>query len=232
LAGIWGVKANRAMAAEGELDRSGLVAHWTFDEGMGSVAKDVTGNGHDAALKNTDWIPSPRGHALRFDSKEDVADYAHVDTMNLSGDMTLAVWVKTDSSIAPKTTRLIFGDAGSGIERNLNLRLCGYGSLRFEWADGKTTASLLGPISLMNGTWKHVVVVASSEGRLATMYVDGREVSRMAMPLPISKAPVKKRSTGWFYNGYFQGELDDIRLYARALPKTEVEQLFAAQADQ
>ena len=209
----------------------GLVAHWTFDEGTGSVAKDVTGNGHDAALKNIEWVPSPRGHALRFDSKEDLADYAQVDTMNLSGDMTLAVWVKTDSSVDPKTTRLIFGDGGYGIERNLNLRLCGYGSLRFEWADGKTTASLLAPISHMNGTWKHVVVVANSEDRLAMMYVDGREVARMAMPLPISKAPVKKRSTGWFYNGYFQGELDDIRLYARALSQAEVEQLFVAQAD-
>lgn len=121
----------------------GLVAHWTFDEGTGNVARDVTGNGHDAALKNIDWVSSPRGHALRFDSKEDLADYAQIDTMNLSGDMTLAVWVKTDSSVDPKTTRLIFGDAGLGVERNLNLRLCGYGSLRFEWADGKTCASLL-----------------------------------------------------------------------------------------
>ena len=209
----------------------GLVAHWTFDEGTGNVAKDVTGNGHDAALKNTDWVPSPRGHALRFDSKEDLAEYAQIDTMNLSGDMTLAVWVKTDSSVDPKTHRLIFGDAGLGVERNLNLRLCGYGHLRFEWADGKTTASLLAPATIINGTWKHVVVVANSGDRLATMHVDGREVARMDMPLPISKAPVKRRLTGWFYNGYFQGELDDVRLYARALSQAEVEQLFDAEAD-
>lgn len=68
--------ATAALAAE-----TGLVAHWAFDEGSGEVARDLTGHGHDAALKNTEWVPSPRGHALRFDSKEDLARYGQVDSM-------------------------------------------------------------------------------------------------------------------------------------------------------
>lgn len=210
---------------------AGLVAHWTFDEGSGAVAKDNTGHGHDAVLKNTDWVPSPRGSALRFDSKADLAQYSQTDSMNLSGDATLAVWVRTDAAVDAGTNRLIFGDGGLGVERNLNLRLDGYGGLRFEWADGKANASLIAPGMLLNGTWKHVVVVANSQEKVATMFVDATEVARMSMPLPISKAPVKERLTGWFYNGFFQGDLDDVRLYARALTAAEVEGLFAAQAD-
>jgi len=221
----------RRQAACGEPDNRDLIAYWTFDEGSGAVAKDVTGHGHDAALKNVDWAASPRGHALRFDSKEDLAQYGQVDSMNVTGDVTLAVWVKTDSSVEPGTNRLIFGDGGAGIERNLNLRMDGYGYLRFEWADGKTSASLLAPSTLMNGTWKHVVVVANSQGELATMYVDGVEVARMDMPLPVSRAPVRERLTGWFYNGCFQGELDDVRLYGRALSAAEVEQLFESEVE-
>ena len=38
--------AEQAAASAAE---AGLVAHWTFDEGRGDVARDVTGNGHDAA---------------------------------------------------------------------------------------------------------------------------------------------------------------------------------------
>ncbi|NSW56193.1 MAG: LamG domain-containing protein [Armatimonadetes bacterium] len=210
---------------------SGLIAHWNFDQGSGEVARDVTGNGHDAALKNVEWVPSPRGYALRFDSRDDLARYGQVETMNLSGDMTLAVWVKTDSSVEPKTNRILFGDGGAGVERNMNLRMDGYGYLRFEWADGTNNASLLAPSSLLNGSWKHVVVSADSGARLATMYVDGKQVAQMQMPLPISKAPVRERLTGWFYNGYFQGELDDIRLYSRALPATEITALYQSQAD-
>ncbi len=209
----------------------GLVAHWDFDQGSGEFAPDVTGNGHDAALKNVEWVPSPRGYALRFDSGDDLVTYAQVETMNLSGDMTLAVWVKTDSSVEPKTNRILFGDTGLGVERNMNLRMDGYGYLRFEWADGTNNASLLAPNSLLNGSWKHVVVSADSGAKLATMYVDGRRVAQMEMPLPISKAPVRERLTGWFYNGYFDGELDDIRLYSRALSAAEITALYQSQAD-
>lgn len=209
----------------------GLVAHWTFDEGSGDVARDVTGNGHDAVLKAVEWVPSPRGHALRFDSRGDLARYAGVETMILSGDMTLAVWVRTDAAAGAGTNRLIFGDTGLGVERNLNLRLDGYGNLRFEWADGKVNASLLAPASLLNGTWKHVVVSADSGAGVAVLYVDGAEAARTEMPLPISPAPVRERLTGWFYNGFFQGDLDDIRLYRRALSAAEAGALFAAQAD-
>lgn len=210
---------------------TGLVAHWTFDEGRGDVARDVTGNGHDAALKNVDWVASPRGSALRFDSKDDLAQYGQVDSMNLSGDATLVVWVKTDSSVEPKTNRILFGDGGLGVERNMNLRMDGYGYLRFEWADGRGNASLLAQSSLLNGSWKQVAVVADCKQMHATMYVDAEPVADMQMPLPISKAPVKERLTGWFYNGYFQGELDDIRLYSRALSESDIQGLYASEAD-
>lgn len=209
----------------------GLIAHWNFDEGRGGIARDVSGHGHDATLKNVEWAPSPRGHALRFDSKEDAARYGGLDSMNLSGDATLAVWVKTDSAAAPHKHRLIFGDSGAGVQRNLHLSLDSYNRLSFEWADGRSNDSLLAPASLLNGLWKHVAVVADSRAMQVAMHVDGVEVARKAMSLPISRAPTTERLTGWFYNGFFQGELDDIRLYNRALPAEEVQRLFASQAD-
>lgn len=222
---------SRAVVAGTETFDEGLVAHWTFDEGAGNVAKDVTAHGHDAALKHVAWVPSPRGYALRFDRKESVARYGHVDSMNLSGDVTLAVWVKTDATVEPDTTRLIFGDTGAGVDRNLNLRLDGRGGLRFEWADGKQVASLIAPATHMNGSWKHVAVVADSRAKRVTMYVDGAAVTQMTEAMPMRRAPVKERLTGWFYNGYFLGDLDDVRLYARALSAQEIQQLFTAQAD-
>ncbi len=210
---------------------SDLVAHWTFDEGGGDVAKDVTGNGHDAKLKNTGWVVSPRGHALRFTGKDSLADYGGIETLNRSGDLTLAVWVKMDSGVAPATHRLIFGDAGLAVMRNANLAVNSRQLLNFEWGDGKSSASLDAPGALMNGAWKHVVVVANSKEREITMVVDGEVVAKMEMPMPITKTAAKQRLTGWFYNGFFQGDLDDIRLYSRALALNEVQELFRSQAD-
>jgi hypothetical protein len=209
----------------------GLIAHWAFDEGTGNVAKDLSEHGHDAVLKNVEWVPSPRGHALRFGSKESVARYGGLDSMNLSGDVTLAIWVKTDATVEPGKTHLIFGDNGLAVERNLSLYLDGRGGLHFGWADGRNTDGLDAPAARLNGMWKHVAVVADSRARQATMYMDGVAVAHKPMALPISKAPVKERLTGWFYNGFFQGELDDIRLYNRALTAEEIQRLFASQAD-
>jgi len=209
---------------------AGLVAHWTFDEGQGNVARDVSGQGHDAALTHVTWVRSPRGFAARFGSKESRAVYGKPQTMNLSGDTTLALWVRTDASVAPATTRLLFGDTGGTIQRNLNLRL-DTGGLRFEWGNGVRADWITAPGALLNGTWKHVVVVADAGQQLVTLYVDGVAVVRSTSDLPISSVPVRQRLTGWFYNGFFQGDLDDIRLYRRALSSGEVQRLFAAQAD-
>jgi hypothetical protein len=209
---------------------AGLVAHWTFDEGQGAVARDVTGHGHDAALTQVAWVRSPRGFAARFDSKQSRAVYGKPQTMNLSGDTTLALWVRTDASVAPATTRLLFGDTGGTIQRNLNLRL-DTGGLRFEWATGVRADWITAPGALLNNTWKHVVVVADAAQQLVVLYIDGVVVVRSKSDLPISSVPVQERLTGWFFNGFFQGDLDDIRLYRRALSSAEVERLFAAQAD-
>ena len=39
-----------SLAALHAAEETALVAHWTFDEGQGHIAKDVTGHGHDATL--------------------------------------------------------------------------------------------------------------------------------------------------------------------------------------
>ena len=42
----------------------GLVSYWNFEEGGGSVARDVSGNGYDMNLFNVEWSPGQRGRAL------------------------------------------------------------------------------------------------------------------------------------------------------------------------
>lgn len=207
-----------------------LVAHWSFDEGGGDVARDLTGNGHRATLNGPQWVRSPRGHALRFDGVDDIVTYADVDSMNLEGDLTLMVWVKTRASEASDTNRLIFGDSGAGVERNLNLRISSYDVIMFEWADGTRNAILRADADLLDGSWKHLAVVADSGARQITMFVDGEPVAGMRMPLPISRAPTPGRMSGQWAGGCFKGDLDDIRLYDRALSAAEVRAAFESEA--
>ena len=218
------------LAAATEAAEPGLVAHWSFDEGEGTVAKDLSGGGRDAAISGPVYVRSPRGHALRFDGEDDSVTYAKHPDMLIEGDLTLLVWVRTDSSVKAKTNRLIFGDSGAGVNRNLNLRLGPYGHLRFEWGDDTSNANLLGDAKLLNGTWKHVAVVCDSGAMQAGMYVDGHRAVRMSMPLPISRATYGERVSGRFFDGCFRGEIDDIKVYSRALTEEEIVDAYRSQA--
>lgn len=218
------------LGAAAGADEEGLVAHWSFDEGAGEVVHDLTGNGHDGSIKGAEWVRSPRGWALRFDGADDIVTYAKVDSMNLAGDITLAVWVKTDAGAAPNTNRVIIGDSGSGVQRNFNLRISSYNTIMFEWADGTRNAYLQADDGYLDGAWRHLAVVADSRAMRATMYVDGVPVASTHMPLPISPAPTPGRFSGYWSYGCLEGELDDIRLYHRALSAAEVRALFAGEA--
>ena len=51
-------------AQEVHAQEDGLVGHWRFDEGKGSVIHDVSGNGHDGLLKDAEWIID--GHCFQI----------------------------------------------------------------------------------------------------------------------------------------------------------------------
>ena len=37
-------------------NEQGLVGYWSFDEGLGNVANDGTGNGNNASINTATWI--------------------------------------------------------------------------------------------------------------------------------------------------------------------------------
>ena len=58
-------------AAQADLD-SGLVAHWTFDEGQGDVANDSAGDNEGSLHGNPRRVPGKIGeYALEFDANDD-----------------------------------------------------------------------------------------------------------------------------------------------------------------
>ena len=81
LLGVSGVGTARAQV-------SGLVAHWTLDEGSGATAGDVSGNGNAGALVGPTWTAGQMGGALRFDGDYvDVPDAASLDVRFMRTDL-------------------------------------------------------------------------------------------------------------------------------------------------
>ena len=75
--------------------QDGLVAHFSCDEGEGSVLQDRSGNGHDGTIVGgATWAAGAWGTALRLDGEDDYVDCGTAVAPALADTGTLALWFK------------------------------------------------------------------------------------------------------------------------------------------
>jgi len=209
--GLTGVR----LPAGDEAPRDRLVAHWNFDDGSGTTLRDVSGQGHDGSIHGATFVRSPWGAALRFDGVDDYVDCGRADSLNLSGDLTIEVRLRPTA--VHGRNQLVFGDAASlTINRNYNLRI-DRSQLRFEHGDGVNGISILADEVWRLNVWQHVAIVC--EPPRYYVYRDGTLVVTGRMEQPITPTHGASRHIGGWFAGYFQGEIDDLRLYNSALPE-------------
>lgn len=89
--------AGTLLSARGDI-LSGMVGHWTFDEGTGQTAHDTSGTGNDAALLgNASWTPEGKfGGGISLSGT--TLDYLQVSTPVSvpigNSPRTIALWAK------------------------------------------------------------------------------------------------------------------------------------------
>ncbi|MER7172963.1 LamG-like jellyroll fold domain-containing protein [Streptomyces mesophilus] len=76
-----------------------LVAWWKFDEGVGDIAKDSSGNGHTLRLiGNPAWTRAETGGAIALNGAD---QYLQTDSVPLRTDdsLSIAAWLRLDSAV-------------------------------------------------------------------------------------------------------------------------------------
>jgi len=201
---------------------TGLVGLWSFNgpDISGALALDRSGQGNNGTISGAAPAIGKVGQALEFDGTSGYVDLAHMIQLE-SGDMTFSVWAKPtsvsgsvwlvqqwDSSQGPA----FFTEAG--------------GVLTFEigpYTNKLSTASGI----LLSGQWQHLVAVA--QGTTLTIYVNGSQVAQG------NKTRVENLSAGHFTIAgptgdggvnSFPGQLDEVRVYNRALSAEEIKRLY------
>ena len=123
---------------------SGPIAHWTFDEGVGSLAGASAGNGNDGQLSGGPaWMPGVIDGALLFDGIDDVVmidDSGPNSSLDIdTNQLTIALWINpavnnTDND-KPVSKDNVYefqiGNAGPG---RWHLRLNNASGSLTEWA--------------------------------------------------------------------------------------------------
>ncbi len=205
----------------------GLVAHWKLDEGTGATAQDSSGNGHDGTLLNGPvWTEGRINYALDFDGSNDKVTIPHHDDLDPES-ITVAAWVyleqsKTWSAVLTKDEQVSYWLGVGGTTPLFLLSPDGSSGshIRF-WADSGITLN----------NWHHIA--ATYDGIYVQLYIDG---SSRGSPQGYnggiyqgtSQVLIGDSITWQTSSNTFNGIIDDVRIYKRALSQEEILDIYHA----
>jgi hypothetical protein len=197
-----------------------LVGWWKLDyEGVGT-ALDSSGGRHNGILHgNPSWVPGHIGDALRFDGIDDYVDTYFYDNLPV---WTVSAWVI--SPWAPQQ-----GGVGGPVHREANFQFNWnhddsnfMGTVAFR-IDNNWYPASFGP--LFGNQWYHLA--ATFDGFALKAYVDGELITTNTEAQGVPSYEPESLKIGRHAAGpyYFQGAVDDVRVYNRALTPEEIENL-------
>jgi hypothetical protein len=209
-----------------------LIAHWKLDETSGEIAFDSASQNDGVTYGQPLWQPAGGriGGALQFDGVNDYAELPIGPVIGTLTDSTFATWVNWSGG---RDGQRIFDFGGGPI--NMFLTPCAGGIGRMCFAITKAGArsqdQATAPQALAAG-WHHVAVTIDAADQTYLLYLDGQVVATKteAQYTPSSLGETTQNWLGRSRSSadpYFQGALDDFRIYGCVLSAAEVAQLTA-----
>jgi hypothetical protein len=216
---------------EALVNADGLVAWWRFDEGAGSAASDCSGNGNDGAIYGASWVDGKIGKALSFDGNDDYVEAPDSDSLDVTN-LTIVAWIAPRSYPPSRYHAGIVGkggfDMGSGYETLLYCELheSGGTSVEAKWFELDTNRDQMhcGPVA--RDVWTHVA--ATHDGTSGTLFLNGTLSAQqpLAAIIPNSSSLfIGVRTPGDNFRAHFDGLIDEVRVYNRALSTGEIREL-------
>jgi len=200
---------------------AGLIGHWTFDEGAGTTAADSSLNANTATTTSGTWIPGKAGQA--FDHPRfTLADSSELYTEVGAAPFTISLWAKAGSA----SSGCLAGFEGYGSGGDIySLKIV---SDKITLPPTTTTT----PDTLMNysgsgSNWVHIVGVNDPDANKSYIYIDGvEETSGSVASIPTRTTVEFTMGIYWTANYPYNGALDDVQVYDKALSAADVLYLF------
>ena len=203
-----------------ELD-GGLELYWSFDGGGNSVtAVDLSGNGNDGTINGgASRVPGIFGDAISLDGSDDYVIKDIAQTRYPA--YTVSFWAKAaDLNYAANVG--LFSNNSGGNDFQVDIEDRWYNSYQFN--SGTTTERIVEFDS--DTSWHHISIVC--DGAETRCYWDGvQQVTVGALGRDFGEFVL---GTNRGHNKFFQGLLDELRVYSRALNDQEITALSSKPA--
>ncbi len=220
--------SNRDLALSGT--EYGLMSYYLMDKGYGDIFEDKAGERHGKGY-GTSWLITPGGKSFEFDGATALIMDCSSIPVTRAMDMTMELWFKADNTA---NGTILFSN---GTVSNQNLPADNSKIINAHFtSDGKleivsNNLTLSSNTTVTDNAWHQMALVVNRRGN-AILYIDNNfnslvkgdefgtvEMSRMAFGAGMEYV----NDTETNYTSYFNGLIDEVRLWSVARPVKSME---------
>ena len=215
-----------------------LVAYWTLDEGTGTLAADSSpAGGNSGTLKCTAttnptlpaWVSGIFGGGVQFNGTNNYIDCGTGAALNPTGSFSVSLWANI-GAWSSAWNNVMFSKCG---ENSAGWQLRQYSNTMFCFTTrGTGTEDFPSTVAPSLNQWIHITCVFDMAGGTKTIYFNGVQNAQVTgltgtrIATTTNPAYIGARNIGSGPVAFFNGILDDVRAYNRALSAAEVTALL------
>jgi hypothetical protein len=215
---------------------NGLQGWWRLDEGMGLVANDATGSNNSGVLTNSPtWTSGYLDQSVSFNGTTAYIDLT-AKAANfgfLSGNsFTVGAWVRFNADGSSTIESPVFTVAGTNADNqtlHLIRRRTGDTSNANKICMDFFNNAVYTSNTVTDYRWHHVVgTYSTTDGIIGTqsIYLDGILENTKGSAAALAISTINNVYIGRYASNYFNENINDVRVYNRAISSTEVSSLY------
>ena len=190
-----------------------------------SVWSDMSGRGNHGLVYGAGTPPAATPGALGylFDGVDDYVDCGNNASLDITNAITISAWVKTSMASATYGANLVrkggaayFLSLGDGVASSP--KVTGYLYINGDWR------SLKGTTAVNDGNWHNALF--TYDGSYLRVYRDGVIDATPLLYVGSINTDALALELGYYGLGFFNGSIDEVRIYNRALSAAEIKRYF------
>jgi fibronectin type 3 domain-containing protein len=218
----------QTLVANTQTTPNDYLGYWPLDATNGVIAMDASGNGDNGLVNGASWNGSGQiNGCLSFNG---VNNYVQVSNP-VSADFSIVFWVKTTQT---SEAGQWYGGAGL-VDGEVALATNDYGTAlsggKFAFGVGNPDTTIVSTSSINDGAWHQCVATRVQATGAMNLYVDGNwQAAGTGNTNSLAASGILRFGQIASGGGFFNGALDEIKIYSRALGGNEITALYNSSA--